>query len=341
MRINGAYTVSARLEAWRGGALYRVLRADQISIRMSGDAEIKVTLSCRIDYDGSLDLLSDRLRPYQIINGEAWPMGEFIVSTASEVERDGGHWWEVEAYDQTLLLRQATTIGALRFAAGTTYLDAAKSLLADVGIGRVIASPSSLTIAEDLEDWEIGTSYLSIINDLLSAIGYRSIWFDRNGAARLSPAPAAVVKNLTHSYAAGEWSTLANGVTRQTDAYAAYNVFTAVYSPTDGEPMVATAVNSNPLSPLSTVRRGRRICAPVEVVDDISSQEALQAYADAMLSDAMMAVETVEFETAPVPSHWIGEVVALSGQIYAETGWEITLGAGGSYTHTAQRSVAI
>ncbi len=338
---NGGYTVSVRLEAWRSGVFFQTLRAEEIEIKMSQDAQIKTSLRCRIDYDPALELLGDRLRPYQIIDGVEYPMGEFIISTTTETVEKGGRGWQVEAYDPALLLRQATTATALRFAAGTAYLDAVRSLLAECGIARVIDQPSALIIETDREDWEIGTPYLSVANELLSAINYAPLWFDRGGAARLQKEKAAVAENLTQSYLPGECSILADGITRETDAYTAYNVFTAVYSAPDAAPMVAVSVNDSPLSPISTVRRGRRICAPAEFVDEIASQQELQAYADRLKAASLLAVETVEFETAPIPTHWVGEIVAIAGNLYRETGWTLRLGAGGSYTHTAKREVAV
>lgn len=341
MKLNGRYTVSCRLDAWRGGVFYKSLHADEIEIRMTGSAEIKTTLSCRIVYNPDLDLLNDRLRPYQIVDGVEYPMGEYLISTATETVEKGYRGWEIEAYDQSLLLKQVTTTGTLRFAAKTKYVDAVKSLLAECGIGRVIADPSTLVMDVDREDWEVGTKYLTIANELLAAINYGSLWFDRDGAARLQPERAATAVNITQTYPAGSWSSLCDGISRETDAYTAYNVFTAVYSSPDAAPMVAVAVNDNPMSPISTVSRGRRICAPAEFVDDIADQAALQAYADNLLAASLLAGETVEFATAPIPTHWIGDIVALGGNVYKETGWELHLGPGGSYSHTARRSVAI
>lgn len=337
---SGRLLVSCALEAWRNGAFYKTLNAGSMSVRMEADAGIKVAFSGRIAFDPDLDLLADRFRPYQIVDGARYPMGEFLITTASEHTEGGGRWWEAEGYDQTLLLQQATLTQPLRFPAGTPYLDAVKSLLATAGIGRVMAEPSALALSADREDWELGTSLLDVANGLLSEINYRGVWFDRDGVARLAPAKAAAAENITQSYPAGQ-STLLEGFARESDAFSAYNVFTAVYSAPGAAPLVSVAVNNDPRSPLSTVRRGVRACAPVEYVDGIASQDELDAYAARLLSESLLSHETVQFETAPVPSHWIGEIVAAGGAIYQETGWELQLGEGGSYTHTARRSVAI
>ena len=105
--------------------------------------------------------------------------------------------------------------------------------------------------------------------------------------------------------------------------------------------MTAVSVNDSPLSPVSTVRRGRKICAPVQFVEDIASREELQAFADRLRAESLLASETAEFETASFPTHETGEIVALEGAIYRETGWTLRLGFGGSYLHRARRAILI
>jgi len=80
---------------------------------------------------------------------------------------------------------------------------------------------------------------------------------------------------------------------------------------------------------------------PVRLVEDIASREELQAFADRLRAESLLASETAEFETAPFPIHETGEIVALEGAVYRETGWTLKLGFGGSYLHRARRAVLI
>ncbi len=338
-RLDRTFGLSMRLEIWRDGAFFCEAPAEQISLRMEESADIRVAMQARMRPVDGADLFYDRLRPVQTVDGVDYPLGEFLAATVSETDGPEGVWWEVEAYDQTLLLRQERTGDTLFFTPGTPYLDAIGSLLADCGITRVIAEPTGRLIPLALGDWEIGTELLTVVNDLLDAIGYDRIWFDRNGAARLAPAQGTGGGQFT----VDDTGLLIGGTTRETDLYSACNVFTAVCAPPSGEgaPMVATAVNDSPFSPLSTVRRGRRICAPVVFLDGIADQEALEARARQLLSHSLYMTETVFYETAPVPTHWIGELAAVGSEILRETGWELTLGPGGSYRHTARKVVAV
>ncbi|MEG0854672.1 MAG: hypothetical protein RSF82_12405 [Angelakisella sp.] len=312
--------------------------ANDVNISMQANAEIKTSMSCNLPFDPDINLLSDRLRPYQIINGTEYPMGEYVIATAPKHRNATSRRYDIEAYDLGHVVMQTRAETRLSFAAGTKYLDAVKQLLVTCGIDRLVATPTALTFAAAREDWEIGTSYLTIINVLLTEMGYNTLWFDRNGFARVEP---KIREKTPIIYMPDEYSVISPDTTTTTDIFDAYNVFTVVVSSPDIPPMVATAVNDSPLSPISTVNRGRRICAPVQYVDGIASQEQLNEYAENIRYASMQGTETISFSTLPIPTHQVEERVILESGIYDETGWDITLGFGGTYTHTAKKVVQL
>ena len=108
---DGRYEIAARLFAVRNGAVLKELNADEMKVTCSAEAEMKRSFSCRIRYDAEVDLLTDRLRPVQVIDGREYPLGEFLAATVSMTEQNGCRGWEAECYDQTLLLRQTTAAG--------------------------------------------------------------------------------------------------------------------------------------------------------------------------------------------------------------------------------------
>ena len=109
-------------------------------------------------------------------------------------------------------------------------------------------------------------------------------------------------------------------------------------------PLISTAINDNPLSALSTFKRGRRI-AEVYKVNNIASQEALDEYAQRLCSDSMLSSEISEISTANMPGHGIYDTVALTHPnlegIFQETGWSLILAAGQTMTHTLRRSILV
>ena len=342
--IYNEMAISQRLDLYRNGAKKKSLRVEgNMRIHMVQKAEIKTSLSCTIEAEPDIDLLSDRLHVIQIVDGVEYPVGEFIATTVSTVSGQGGARLNIEAYDQTILLQQASTGQTFHIAKGTKYLDAIKAILTECGITREIEEASDLVISTDREDWGIGTSYISIVNTLLSEMNYEALWFDKNGFARLGKKKTASSSVPTQKYEENQYSIIKDGVTTEMDTYTAANVFTAIVSSPDESMMVATAVNDSPMSAISTVNRGRRIHAPVEYVDDIANQDTLQDYVDNLKNESMLSTETVIFSTAPIPSHQVGEIVALQTKavngIYQETEWELVTGFGGEYTHKARRLV--
>ena len=107
MPLNSSYNVSLRMEAKRNGVFYKSVNAVSASLKMVMSAELKISMTAVIQYDPDLDLINDRFVPYQIVDGLEYRLGEFIVSTASEHLENNLHTWEIECYDQTVLIQRA------------------------------------------------------------------------------------------------------------------------------------------------------------------------------------------------------------------------------------------
>jgi len=207
---------------------------------------------------------------------------------------------------------------------------------------HILPDPCDDVLQTDREDWEEGTSYLTIVNALLVEIGYNPLWFDLAGRARLTRYQEASAANIAHIYKSGEDALILPDCTISEDAYSLYNVFRAVVSnPELPEPLASTAVNDYPRSRTSTVRLGRRIPAPIEKLDNIASQAALDAYVGRKRFESMLSTERVTFTTANLPIHGYLDTVALQHErldgIYQETDWSMTLSHDGRMTHRARR----
>ena len=339
-------TYTTRYDVLRNGVrVAELLALTPASIDFQSAGEIPVSMSAVFRDDERVDWLQDEIQPIQIIDGVESPVAVFIPATfRQETDDNGAASIRVEAYDRCYRLRSTTTQSRLHFSAGTPYLQAVKELLADAGIVLYIETPSTLSLATDREDWPIGTSYLTIINALLSEINYDSISFDPTGAAVLRPSRTPSAANVDHEYRSG-FGVLARQTMRETDAFDAPNVFIVICSNPDyDEPLVAISVNDNPGSKLSTVSRGRKITR-VTQVSNIAEQQSLQDYADRLKMESMLSLETATIYTDNLPGHGVRDVVALwhpdlSG-IYLETGWNMVLEPGQRMTHTLQKEVLL
>lgn len=340
--------LSFRYVVVRDGADYMELypaKGSVPSIRMNDGGVIKTSLSGSFADPGeAVNWLSDRIRPEMIIDGVTYHLGIFLPASVCIQENDTQRVVSVEAYDQCWILRDTKTEGLQYFAAGTNYLTAIQTLLTTAGIALVSATPSSAVLAEAREDWDIGTSYLDIINQLLSEINYNAIWFDQDGLAILEPASVPSAANIEHTLDDTDvQSLLLPNCSRETDIYTAPNVFIAVCSNADkNSVMVATSENTNPQSPLSIARRGRRIVSVVNV-DNIASQTELQAYADNLRNQSMISGETIQVTTGLLPGYGVADVVAIRCRdLFAtciEHSWRMQLQVGGTMQHILEKVV--
>ena len=340
-------TIDFRYVLMRGGADFGQLYAPIDSaptIRMDASAEIKTSLHGSFLPAPEADWLVDEIRPELILDGVAHPLGIYLPASVRDEENETQRGATIEAYDRCWRVKDTATESILSLAAGTNYLTAVKTLLAGCGIALIVETPTSATLAERREDWDVGTSYLKIINELLSEINYNPLWFDASGAAILEPASVPTAEHIEHTLdASNVESLLLPSLSRETDVYSAPNVFLCICSNADKSgPMWAVSENANPQSPLSIMRRGRRIVRTVRV-NNIASQAELQAYADRLRNESMISGETVIVKTALLPGFGVADVTALHfGDLNAvclEQAYEMELRVGGSMTHTLKKVV--
>lgn len=340
-------TVEVRFKIVRNGADFGEIYALPSStpmLRMDDQGEIKTSLSGTFALSPDVNWFSDMIRPELWIDGTPHPLGLFLPATVSDNEDETTKSVNVEAYDRCWLLRDTYTENLLYFPAGTKYTTAVQQLLTGAGVTAANVTQSAATLTEDREDWPIGTSYLEIANQLLSEINYNPVWFDASGMAIIEPASLPLGGALDHTLTDEDVrSLLLPQISKQTDAYMAANVIICICSNADKDAdLVATAENTNPDSPLSIVRRGRRICR-IEQVDNIASQEELQAYANRLRNETMLLGETITVSTGLLPGFGVADVTALHyGDLAAlcvERGWSMELVTGGTMTHRLERVV--
>lgn len=339
--------VQYRVDVIRNGAAFKSLRwqrNDEPRIMFDSEAEIQASLSGKFQPDAEVDLLKDELRAVISVNGEEKSLGIFRVASLREVRGDG-LWLQVEAYDRSWLLKSARTESLLHLSKGSLYISAIKALLLQAGIVWVRAVDSSATLAADREDWSIGTDLLTIVNELLSEIGYRPVWFDADGWAHLEPYTSAKAANIKHSYGPANMkvSRIAPEWDQETDLFDAPNVFICVCSNADRSAVLrAVAENTSYSSAKSIYRRGMRIHELVKV-DQIADQEALQLYANRLRDESLLSAKTLNFSSPAEAGHGSGDVISISMPgiegVYQEVSWSLSMAPGAMMGHTAKRTV--
>lgn len=342
-------TVDFRYTVTRGGAdLTTIIPAEggEPTLRCDDGTEIHMSLAGSFLPNEQVNWLTDRIRPEIIVDGVPAALGIYLPASVDDQEVETVRTLNVEAYDLCWLLQDVKTEDMVYFRQGMSYIAAAEQLLTAAGITLVVSTPSTLTLQEDRADWEIGTPYLTIINELLAEINYKPIWFNSSGMAVLEPMTEPDAEHIQHIIDATDPDSLVlPGITKTTDIYSAPNVIIVVCENPDksGNPMVSKIENRNPSSPLSIQARGRRI-VKYEKIRGIASQEALDGYAQHLMMNTMLAGESALIQTALRPGWGVRDITAVNygdfQAICVEHAWEMELKVGGPMRHTLERIVA-
>lgn len=326
-------------------------RAGEIKMSMQGEF-----LAGAIDtrnHPIQVDWVSDEIMPVLTVDDIESSLGILMPASISNIRNSTSETVSVQAFDRCWRLRDTKVETSLYFPAGALYLDVIEELITAAGIPTIFRTDSDAVLAEAREDWQAGTSYLSIVNQLLAEINYKQLWFNSTGAAVLEPKLLPTAQNIKHVFTDKKTDKrnkletslirIAPTITRETDIYSAPNVFICVCSnPDKSAGMMAMAENRNPQSPLSIAHRGRRIVSVVNV-KNIASQAALQSYANNLLSESMIGGELINIETQLLPGFGVDDPVAISAKdvngICVERSWSMQLQPGGRMTHTLERVV--
>ena len=340
-------TIDFRVDVLRGGVPYTQLVYTQPpTVYTDCRTSIKMTLRGTFLRNEKVDYISDELRPVMLADGTEYPLGVYRIVTKSETHTEAGAVYDnIEAYDRAILLTWAKLEKRDYWPAGTSYDTVISHYLTLAGIRHVALVASNHVLQNDREDWDAGTDYLTIVNTLLDEINYDSLWFDSSGAAQIKPYTAPSAGRILHTYGGNGLKALRPEYTSETDLYDRPNVFIAILdNPEYDTPAVATAENDTPASRLSTVSRGIRI-PEVYKVNNIASVDELQAYVNKLRDESMQTSEFVTIDTALIPTHGVGDVVAVvhTGMqgLFREVEWTFPMDAGQYMTHKLQRVVVL
>lgn len=350
----------------RGGARRLVYRYDRLdaarnylgpldnvlggSVANNALATIKRTARFAMRETGELNYLSDLVRPYARLSMPdggfvEWSLGTFSLATPDrDLDAVGVVRREVEAYDLLVVLNDDRVLDRYSIASGTAYTSAVESVISGAGLAHAV-TPSALTLPAAME-WEPGTSKLRIVGDLLAAINYGSATADELGVIVCRPYQSPTTRAIEYTYADGSAS-VRRGAARQTlDLFAVPNVWVLVKSEPDQAALISTYTNADPLSPTSTVSRGRSI-VDFRTEQDAADQSTLDAKAARLAFEASQVFEAVTFDTAAMPMHGDADMLRLElpglavSARYVEQTWSLPLETGATMKHKARRVVSV
>ena len=298
--------------------------ADGGSLSWSAQASIKSGGTIPVTDPGrDIDWVTSRVRPVAVLSsGDTAtllevPLGVYLPAAPEETWTDEGRSWTVDLLDKASILDQDVPVDAAGNAtaytapAGSNVVALVAALIQSTGeaVTAIEPGPEVLTSAMVFEP---GTTKLKIVNELLDAGNYFSLWVDGAGQFRVTkyrdPASRGVVYDLLTPFSRGPRSLMAPDWSRERDVWSVPNRYVAV-SQGDGETegLVATASNTDPDSPFSFQSRGRWVTQIEEGVE-ATSLAALQGYADRKLA-AAGASSKIDVHHAYLPDLLINSTV--------------------------------
>jgi hypothetical protein len=329
------------------------LTAQPGRVAMNSLAEIKRTAMFQVtEQEGQdIDWLSDRIRPVfclQMPDGgiAEWPLGVFLLSSPTRKDENKQIKRSIEAYDSSLILKEDRFTDRYFIAAGTKYITAITEILNAAGIWKINIIDHSGTLETDRE-FEIGTTKLFAVNELLAAINYTSLWVDGNGYFIARPYVLPTDRDPEYEYRTNDLSIIHPGATEELDLFGVPNVWVRyVSNPDRADILRSVYTNDLSTSPTSTINRGRTI-VEIDSVADIYNQTTLDAFVKRIAYNASQVYGKFEFSTALMPHHSYYNCLFVEhddfgiAHKYMESSWLMDLRPGGVMSHSCRRVIQI
>lgn len=270
-----------------------------------------------------VDLTKVRVRPVLLIQGlPEIPLGVYLVTAGPETWRDTGRTFELELHDRATVLDQDQV--SVTFTADTTtpILTQVANLIATAGEKFTPDGTETRTLAT-AQVWDIGTTKLKIVNDLLAALNYNSLAVTGHGDFIATPYVRPAVRTITYALLNGIPRELVDGSlsiyqpdwNRDRDVWGVPNKVVAVGQGTGtAAPPSGSYTNTDPTSPFSYAARGRWITSTITGISVPSTGDPvafLNAAARASLIAQSSPQATVMVKHLPLPLA-VGDVVRFA-----------------------------
>lgn len=307
--LDAAHNVKSQLDGVEPGG----------SLRWSASASVKGTGAIPVaDVGQSVDWLNDRIRITAHVADDgrpevSTPLGVYLPAAPVETWENGRRKWDIELADRSSVLDQdiitTTDNRPVTFTvkAGSNVFDVIRQIIADAGeTAPHLPDDPDAVVARDVV-FDMETTRLKIINDLLDSANYLSLWVDGAGDFQVSKATAPARRPELYSM----WGPLIEGPravfssnwTHDRDIYSIPNRLLVVEEGDgDTEGQAVIAVNTDPSSPYSfQARQGRWITQHVEGASVTAGAGALQEWADRRLASLTEVSSSLSVEHLFLP----------------------------------------
>lgn len=319
--------------------MYNILSA---SMDYNSLTRLKTSASITMEHDDRIDYLNDQIKIICVIDEEEYPLGQFLISSPDKSKNGKQVIRECECFSKLIILEQSQIENRYVVLKGTNVVAEVKRIISNKYLYDI--TDSALTTSVDRE-WEIGTPFLTIINDLLEVINYTSLRVDLNGVFTATPYILPTDRQIEITYKDDQESIIFEEIKESIDYFDAKNVFIRyVNNPDIYPPLRAVFENNNISSETSIIRRGRRL-PDIQEVSDVADLQTLQDICKKDGYNATDKYKIVEFETAINPIHGYMNCINFScygdGGKFIETAWSIDCKTDGRMKHRIRSVVNI
>nr|WP_302599765.1 hypothetical protein [uncultured Cellulosilyticum sp.] len=317
--------------------LHNVIEGD-ISYNSLGRLKSSLTVKIQEDELLNIDYMNDRVKPVAIIDGVEYPLGIFLISSPNRNIESTGVTRTLTCYSKLKILDNDKVLARYYVPSGSNVVNQVINLLGNEPYDIAISEATTNTDHE----WEVGTSKLDIINDLLDIINYVSLIPGADGKFISYPYKLPSEREHTIEYVEGNDSIIVSSMVEDFDFFDVPNIFVRYTNSVDIDPpIVATYPLQTGDNPITI--DGRAPNVSVEEVSDISDQSTLYAKCKQDAYNARSVYSHLEFSTAINPVHsYLDCIWVKVGDIdykYIETSWSFNLRAGNLMKHVARRVV--
>jgi hypothetical protein len=279
------------------------------SLDWSTGADVRCSGS--IPYHGEIFIREERrVRVCHIQDELTTPLITALVRIPDSDFDNTGMSGQLDLFDKTLILLEDNFGTSYAVAAGTNVISAVVAIIASTGIVKIAVEPSTALLSNGLV-WEPNTPKLTIVNDLLAAANYWSVWADGLGVLRSSKYIPPDQRPIRHDFVDNYEGDYLPAFKRTWDRFSTPNrLILVAKSEGDVEGTSATATDEDPESPFSYLSRGRWI---TQTITDVEHAGNLQELADRKLQEAQQVAETFEV-THPRGDYGLNDLVTFQNR---------------------------
>lgn len=324
------------------GATYDLQCVDSASIDYDSESALKQSATITITQTHNEVLnIKDKIQIIHVLNGIETPLGTFLMSTPSKQLYDTHKIYTIDCWSTLWLLGINKIDNRYLVPKGTQVVMEIRRIM-EVLKYPINITDSTASTNVDIE-FVVGTSYLTMINELLKVINYNSLYIDGEGVYTSTPYRDPQVRKPEIIYDEDNVDNIIIPLcTQDIDLFNIPNKFVRyVNNPT--VQLRAIYENNNPQSITSTANAPLNV--DVEEVTDATDLQTLYDVCKRKCQEVNSTFSIVEIQTAINPIHGNENCIGLKlntiDSKFIEAQWSIDCSTGGLMNHILKEVVLI